>query len=116
MIIKTCLALATGYILNSFACFVHTKLNKRISVQSVNGIRFTYNEDVPKIVHELTWEEEVTASDEQVTWDDTPYIRESGTKTVKELKAYAKELGLRGYSKLNKSDLQSFLVEYLQRV
>ena len=101
MIIETGLVLATGYILNSFACFVHTKLNKRTSVQADNGIRFTYVEPI---------------EDEDGGWDDTPYIRESGTKTVKELKAYAKELGLRGYSKLNKSDLQSFIVEYLQSV
>ena len=110
MIIEAGLVLATGYILNSFACFVHTKLkislskatsNKRTSVQADNGIRFTYVEPV---------------EDTDDGWDDTPYIRESGTKTVKELKAYAKELGLRGYSKLNKSDLQSFIVEHLQNV
>jgi len=77
----------------------------------VNGIRFTYNEDVPKIVHELTWEEEVTASNEEVTPEE--YV---GLLNVVELKAYAKELGLRGYSKLNKSDLQSFIVEHLINV
>jgi len=80
----------------------------------VNGIRFTYNEDVPKIVHELTWEEEVTASNVEDTPDDE--VKYVPLMNVKELKAYAKELGLRGYSKLNKSALQSFIVEHLINV
>lgn len=114
MIIEAGLVLATGYILNSFACFVHTKL-KMPSVQTDNGIRFTYVEPVP-IPPTSKIPLLKAASDDEVTWDDTPYIRESGTKTVKELKAYAKELGLEGYGKLNKSDLQSFIVEHLNNV
>jgi len=101
MIVEASLALTAGYLLNAVALFVHTKINKKITVQSGNGIRFTYPEPI---------------EDTDGGWDDTPYIRESGTKTVKELKAYARELGLKGYSKLNKSDLQSFIVEYLQSV
>jgi hypothetical protein len=89
MIIETGLVLATGYILNSFALFVHTKLNKRTSIQAPNGIRFTYVEpEVEGVIAEP----------------------EVGLMNVKELKAYAKELGLKGYSKLNKSALQSFIL------
>ena len=92
MIVEASLALTAGYLLNAVALFVHTKINKKITVQSGNGIRFTYVEPIED-------------TDEEIS-----------TMTVKELKAYAKSLGLRGYSKLNKSVLQSFIVEYLQNV
>ena len=113
MVIETVVFLTLGWATAQFASTTHTKLssiNKKQVVQVNSQIKL-----IIKIV--VIEEEEVIEPDaEDGGWDDTPYIRESGTKTVKELKAYARELGVKGYSKLNKSDLQSFLVEHLQNV
>jgi len=111
MIIEAGLVLFTGYMLNSFALFVHTKLK----------IPPTSKISLPK----ATSNEEVTPDDEPI--EDTPEIpllkatsddevKYVGLLNVKELKAYARELGLGGYGKLNKSDLQSFIVEHLNNV
>jgi len=102
MIIEAGLVLATGYMLNSFALFVHTKLK----IQPTSNIEDTPDEEPIEDTPEIPLLK--AASD-----DEVKYV---GLLNVKELKAYARELGLGGYGKLNKSDLQSFIVEHLNNV
>jgi len=95
-----------------FAATTHTKLsssNKNQVVQVNSQIKLVLS---PVVEEPVDLELDVTFidNDEVTPEDEVKYI---ANMTVKELKEYAKSLGLRGYSKLNKSALQYFIMEGL---
>ena len=111
MVTEAMVWLTLGWTCMQFAATTHTKLsssNKNQVVQVNSQIKLVLSpvEEPDDLGIDVTFvdNEEVTPEDE---------VKYIANMTVKELKEYAKSLGLHGYGKMRKSELQYFVMEGL---